>query len=168
MWIAATDNHKRFLQAGVADLVIPIHADATAELPFADDYFDALTSVDSYHYYGNNDAFFEERLKPLLKKDAPVRIAIPGTKQEMNGVIPDALKPFLNDEGFATLHCIEWWAKILKRHLNDFCIREMDCTDEAWRDWLAADNPIAKGDIDMMKADNGRYLNLIAITGKKK
>jgi len=168
LWIAATDNYKRFLQMGVDDLVIPIHADAAVELPFADEYFDALISVDSYHYYGNKDGYFEKYLKPLIKKGAPVAIAIPGTKQEMNGIIPDELKPFLDDEGFATLHCISWWTQVLEKHLDDFSIKEMDCTDTAWSDWLAADNPIAKLDIDMMKADNGKYLNLISITGKRK
>lgn len=168
LWITATDNYKRFLQMGVDDLVVPIHADATVELPFADEYFDALISIDSYHYYGNNDDYFEKHLKPLIKKGAPVAIAIPGTKQEMNGIIPDELKPFLDDGGFATLHCIEWWTQILGKHLDNFMIKEMDCTDAAWSDWLAADNPIAKRDIDMMKAENGKYLNLISITGKRK
>jgi cyclopropane fatty-acyl-phospholipid synthase-like methyltransferase len=99
---------------GVDGLVNSLHADATVELPFADEYFDALISIDSYHYFGNNDDYFEMRLKPLIKKGAPVAIAIPGTKQEMNGIIPDELKPFLDDEGFATLHCIEWRTKFLK------------------------------------------------------
>jgi cyclopropane fatty-acyl-phospholipid synthase-like methyltransferase len=84
LWISATDNYKRFLQMGVGDLVIPIHADAAVELPFADEYFDALISVDSYHYYGNKDGYFEKHLKPLIKKGAPVAIAIPGTKLTMN------------------------------------------------------------------------------------
>lgn len=149
-------------------MVVPIHVDATVELPFADECFDALISIDSYHYFGNNDDYFKKHLKSLIKKGAPVAIAIPGTKQEMSGTIPDALKPFLDDEGFATLHCIEWWTQILEKHLDEFIIKEMDCTDKAWRDWLVADNPIAKRDINMMKAENGKYLNLISITGKRK
>ena len=48
------------------DLVIPIHADAQ-DMPFADGFFDAAVSVDAYHYVGNNDTFFTEKLKPLLK-----------------------------------------------------------------------------------------------------
>lgn len=167
LWISATDNYKRFIQMEVDDLVIPIHAEAR-ELPFANDYFDALISIDSYHYYGNNDIYFEKHLKPLMKKGAPVAIAVPGTKQEMNGIIPDELKPFLDDEGFDTLHSIEWWTQILEKHLDDFLIGEMECADEAWRDWLAADNPFAKQDIDMLKAEDGKYLNLISITGKIK
>jgi cyclopropane fatty-acyl-phospholipid synthase-like methyltransferase len=168
LWISATDNYKRFLQMGVDDLVVPIHADASIELPFAAEYFDALISVDSYHYYGNNDDYFERHLKSLIKKGAPVAIAIPGTKYEMNGIIPDGLAPFLDDEGFATLHCIEWWTQILEKHLDNFSIKEMACSDAAWSDWLAADNPIAKQDINMIKADNGKYLNLIAVTGNVK
>ena len=167
LWISATDNYGRFLDVGVDDLVIPIHADAT-ELPFADDYFDALISIDSYHYYGNNEDYFEKHLKPMIKKGSPIAIAIPGTKKEMNGMTPDELKPFLDDEEFSTLHCKEWWTEVLQKHLDDFCIREMECTDLAWRDWLASDNPIAKQDVEMMKADNGCYLNLVAITGKVK
>lgn len=167
LWITATENYQRFMRMGVDDWVIPIHADAM-ELPFADEYFDAFISIDSYGYYGNNDDYFEKHLKSLLKKGAPIAIAIPGTKQEMNGIKPDELKPFLDDEDFATLHCIEWWTQILEKHIDDFSIKEMECTDRAWSDWLAADNPIAKQDIEMMKADNGKYLNLISITGKRK
>lgn len=168
LWITATENYQRLIQMGVGDLVIPIHADATAELPFAEQYFDALISIDSYHYYGNNDDYFEKQLKPLLKQGAPVAIAIPGTRQEMNGVIPEALQPFLDDDGFATLHCMEWWTQILEKHLDEFSIREMKCTDTAWTDWLVSGHPIANKDIEMMKADDDRYLNLIAITGKTK
>lgn len=168
LWITATENYQRFLQMGVDDLVIPIHADAAEALPFADAYFDALISVDAYHYFGNNDDYFEKLLKPLVKKGAPVAIAIPGTKEELNGIIPEALQPFLDEEGFATLHCKTWWTEILDKHLDDFEIREMDCTDTAWRDWLSADHPMAKQDIEMMKADGGKYLNLISITGKRK
>lgn len=168
LWISANDNYKRFLQMGVEELVIPIHADAAVELPFADEYFDALISIDSYHYYGNREDYFKKHVKSLLKMGAPVAIAIPGTQYEMNGIIPEALRQFLDDEGFDTLHCKEWWTKVLEKHLDNFCIQEMECTDLAWRDWLASDNPIAKQDVEMMKADNGRYLNLIAITGNTK
>ncbi len=168
LWISATENYRRFLQMGVDDLAVPIHADASIELPFAAEYFDALISIDSYHYYGNNKDFFEKHLKPLIKKGAPVAIAIPGTKYEMNGIIPDELAPFLDDKGFATLHCIEWWTQILEKHLDNFLIKEMSCSDAAWSDWLATDNPFAKQDINMIKAENGKYLNLIAITGNVK
>ena len=57
LWISATDNYRRFREAGVEQAVIPIHADAL-DMPFADEFFDAVISVDAYHYVGNNDTFF--------------------------------------------------------------------------------------------------------------
>ena len=54
LWIKPTDNWKRFVEAGCADSIIPIHAEAHA-LPYADGYFDSLLSVDAYHYFGTAD-----------------------------------------------------------------------------------------------------------------
>jgi len=48
LWIAATDNWKRICEAGLEDSVFPIHADAKA-LPYADQFFDAIVALDSYH-----------------------------------------------------------------------------------------------------------------------
>ena len=40
LWIPATENQERIVEAGVADLVTPIHAEAHT-LPFAAGFFDA-------------------------------------------------------------------------------------------------------------------------------
>jgi len=50
LWISATENHKRFDEAGVTELVFPIHAEAHAP-PYAEGFFDAAISIDSYQYY---------------------------------------------------------------------------------------------------------------------
>lgn len=52
LWVSATDNYRRFQEAGVDDMVIPIHGNAL-DMPFANDFFDAVISVDAYHYVGN-------------------------------------------------------------------------------------------------------------------
>src|SRR6476661_2381126 len=44
LWFAATENLTRIRDAGVADGVFPIHADARA-LPFATGFFDAIVSI---------------------------------------------------------------------------------------------------------------------------
>ena len=43
----------------------------------------------------------------------------------------------------------------------------MACFEKAWKDWLSTNNPYAIGDRAMMEADGGRFMNLVAITGKK-
>ena len=52
LWVSATDNYRRFQEAGVDHMVIPIHGDAL-NMPFANEFFDAVVSVDAYHYVGN-------------------------------------------------------------------------------------------------------------------
>ena len=42
----------------------------------------------------------------------------------------------------------------------------MKCFNEAWDSWLTTDNPYAVEDVELLKADGGKYLNLIGIKGK--
>ena len=51
LWIPATENYRRIRDSHLEDRVIPIHGDAM-DMPFAHDYFDAIVSVDAYHYFG--------------------------------------------------------------------------------------------------------------------
>jgi len=164
LWIEAADNYNRIKQMGVDDLVIPIHSDAH-ELPFADDYFDAVVSIDAYQYFGNNDTYYDKNLKPLLKKDTLVAIAVPGMKNELGDHIPDEMKPYWPEEALNEWHSIDWWKEIFDGKFRDFEIKEMRCFDRAWEDWLATENPYAVEDRKMMAADNGRYMNFISITG---
>ena len=96
LWISATDNYRRFREAGVEQAVIPIHADAM-DMPFADEFFDAVISVDAYHYVGNNDTFFPEKIRPLLKQNGIAAIAFPGMKYEVKENIPDEAVLFVGN-----------------------------------------------------------------------
>lgn len=164
LWTGATENYVRFQQAGVSSLTVPIHCDAL-QLPFAEGFFDAVVSVDAYHYFGNNDTYFKEILKPLLKKNALVAIAFPGMKYEVQTKIPEEMKPFWDPEALEMWHSIDWWKPKFAPYLENFAIAEMDCFAKAWSDWLACDNPYAVEDRKMIDTDNGRYMNLIKITG---
>lgn len=164
LWTSATENHARFRQAGVSDRVVPLQLDAL-RLPFAAGFFDAVVSIDAYHYFGGSDSYFPQVLRPLLKQDAPVAIAFPGMKFEVQHAPPAEMRPFWEEAALKTWHSIDWWQPKFAPHLNNFQIAEMDCFDEAWGDWLACDNPYAAEDRQMMAADGGRYMNLIRLTG---
>jgi len=165
LWVSATDNYKRFQMMQVEDLVIPIHADAN-NLPFADEYFDAIISVDAYQYFGNTAEYFDQCLHGLLKKGALVALAFPGMKYEMNGNIPEEMREFWDSESFASWHSASWWEAILSKSLKINQIKEMRCFDLAWKEWLSSDNPHAIEDRAMLSRDNGRYMNLISLTGR--
>lgn len=164
LWTSATENYNRFQQAGVSHLTIPLQLDAL-QLPFAEDFFDVVISIDSYHYFGNNDTYFTQVLKPVLKKDAIVAMAFPGMKYELHQNIPEEMKTLWDDEALEMWHSIEWWIPKFEPYLKDFQIGEMECYDQAWQDWLSCDNPYAVEDRVMIATDNGRYMNLIKLSG---
>ena len=167
LWISASDNYERFEQMGVADMVIPIHADAH-DMPFADGYFDAVVSVDSYHYFGNNDTFFLEKICPLLKPGGIFAAAFPGMKNEISREAPEEMRQYWDDEALTMWHSADWWKPKFENKLQNFRIWELSCFDRAWQDWLGTENPYAVQDRDMISTDNGRFMNLIGITGKLK
>jgi cyclopropane fatty-acyl-phospholipid synthase-like methyltransferase len=165
LWINATDNYKSLQQLHVEDFVIPLHADAH-QLPFADEYFDAVISIDAYQYFGYEDEYYDKYLRPILKKDAWVALSIPGMKYELHKNVPDEMKPFWPDEALKTWHSVNWWKEKFENKLSDLEIKEMTCFDDAWQDWMSTENPYAVEDRKMMAADKGRYMNLISITGR--
>ncbi|WP_312104604.1 methyltransferase domain-containing protein [Lachnoclostridium sp.] len=169
LWISAGENYKRFKEMGLENQIIPIHADAM-QLPFAEDYFDAVISVDAYHYFGSNETYFDKYLSKLLKKDALIAISIPGMKYEIHDCIPEEMEHYWDKEALRTWNSCDWWEKLLLKS-DSFKIKkiqEMACFDEAWQDWLKADNKFALGDKTMIEMDNGRYMNLISIIGTKR
>lgn len=166
LWISATDNFNRFKGLKLDEQITPIHCEAS-QLPFADEYFDVVVSVDSYHYFGNNSTFFEERLKPLVKPNGEVLLAFPSMKENYIGNIPKEMAVFWEEEALQMWQSIDWWRDNFSGKLNDLSINEMSCYNKAWSDWLQTENPYAVGDRDMFNTDNGQYMNLISIKGRK-
>lgn len=162
LWISPTDNYKRFKEFGLDKQVFPIHAEANA-LPFADKYFDAVLSVDSYQYYGNTPHYLP-RLAALVRQGGVIAVAVPGLRDEsVNENVPEELRPFWVDN--MNFHSVEWWSRLWENSgvvdlLEAF---ELDCHAEAWADWLKSDNPYAKNDVAMMAAEGGRYFNTVGL-----
>lgn len=91
LWIAPTDNYARISAAGLADRVLPLRVEAH-ELPFAKGYFDAVVSVDAYHYFGTSDLYFSQYVAPLLAPGGELGIVVPGLANEF-AEVPPHLKP---------------------------------------------------------------------------
>lgn len=115
LWIGATENLRRFEEAGVADRVFPIHAEAHA-LPYADGFFDAAVSVDSYHYYGACEYYFPMIYSKLVKSGGQFGFVNPGYTREFEWGIPEPLKKFegIGDDMF-TFHSNAWWRRMWEK-----------------------------------------------------
>lgn len=166
LWVSATDNYARFRHFGLDDRVYPIHAEAH-DLPYAEKFFDAAFSIDSYHYFGAEEGYLEKHLVPLVKQGGIITVVVPGLQDEIcNESVPEEMKPFWV-EGM-NFHSCDWWRGLWERSgvVDVISVRELPCHAEAWADWLECDNEYAKNDIKMMEAEGGKYFNSVMITAK--
>lgn len=164
LWVEPKENYIFFKEQKLDNRIIPLNCSAE-NVPFAEEYFDMVVSVDSYHYFGLEKDFFKYNIKPLLKENGEIYIAVPGIKKDYE-IVPKDLEHHINEEDFKLFKSINYWENLLAKDLKEIKIKEMQCYDEAWQSWLSSDNPYAVEDIELLKADNGKYLNLISINGK--
>ena len=167
LWISPTENYERFKSIGIDGKSIPISVDATKELPFANRYFDILFSVDSYHYFGDNPQMLTS-LIPFVKKGGHIAIAIPGIKYEFGENVPDEMKPFGNGEVARTIHSLGWWKELWNKEsgIEIIDIREMFCCKKSWEEWHTSNWEGIEEDIEMKKAENGKYYNFIQLIAR--
>lgn len=146
LWVSAQENGKRFAQWGIAEQVKPICEDAN-NLHFGKKQFNALVSIDSYHYFAGHEGFFQEKILPFMKDSGVVLIGIPGLKEEYTGRAEELLTDWLGDNAFMFKSPAHWKELIGSHGRIEFVKTwEMDCFKKAWSDWLAANNEYACGD----------------------
>ena len=148
LWCAAADNLARVREAGLEDRVIPIHGDAM-EMPFAEDWFDTVISVDAYHYFGCGKGVFSQKVLPFVKRGGNVMIAVPGLKKEPEGEIRTLFEAWAEGEDALTFKTAGWWQKLLTEECKDLCditVTEAECCDLAWREWFDTGHEFALRD----------------------
>lgn len=146
LWISAEENGKRFVQWGVSEQIVPICEDAN-HLPFEKEQFNALVSIDSYHYFAGFDGFFQEKILPFLRDRGVVLIGIPGLKDDYASRAEELLSDWLGADTYMFKSPARW-KEIIGRHDRIEAVKtwEMDCFGEAWSEWLATDNEFARND----------------------
>ena len=167
LWISPTENYERFKALGIDDKAVPILADATKGLPFADEYFDLLFSVGAYHHFGDTEDMLPS-LIPFVKKGGYIALAIPGIKYEFGENVPPEMQPFWNSEVARKIHSLAWWKELWQKAdgIEIVDIREMLCCDQSWDEWHTATWEGIEEDIKMREAEGGKYYNLIQLIAK--
>lgn len=146
LWISAEDNARRFDEWGVGGQVTPVHEDAN-NFSFPAKRFDALVSVDSYHYFAGEQGFFRDKMLPFLADGATVLIGIPGMKDEFTGRSEELMTEWLGDEAYM-FKSPSHWKEIIgaDERIESVETWEMDCFDAAWEEWFATGHEFAIGD----------------------
>ena len=103
LWIPASYNWERVCEAGLEDQVFPIHAEAHS-LPFPDEFFDAIVSMDAYHYFGTDDLYLGSHLARLVRQEGQMGIVVPGLVREWSSADPpEHLQPYWHWD-FSSFH----------------------------------------------------------------
>ena len=169
LWISASENWQRFRKEGLTrEQIVPIHEDAH-QLPFADEFFDAVVSIDSYHYFGLDKAYLGKHLLPLVKPGGYLLLVVPGFHRDMHEDIPKELLLTWSAEDLDTIHDADYWRDVISatEGVEILAIEEMESNENCWEDWLATDNEYAVMDRVPMNAGAGKYMNFVAIALKK-
>lgn len=146
LWVSAEDNEKRFAGWGIGGQVTAVCEDAN-DLHFSEKQFNALISVDSYHYFAGQTGFFQDKLLPFMKDEGAVLIGIPGLKNEYAGRVEELLSDWFGEDAYM-FKSPRLWEEIIGSHERIESVEtwEMDCFDKAWNDWLASGHEFARGD----------------------
>ncbi|HBC94530.1 MAG TPA: SAM-dependent methyltransferase [Pelotomaculum sp.] len=170
LWISPSENKKRFNEMGLTShQIIPIKAEAH-DLPFAEEFFDTVVSIDSYHYFGLDKNYLGQHLLPLVKHGGHILIVVPGLKRDIHHNIPQEMLLSWSAEDIQTLHDAACWSQIIESTpgAEILLTEELTGFDECWNDWLACDNEYALNDRKAMKAGAGKYMNLLAMVLRRR
>lgn len=178
LWIGAEENQRRIDDAGVADLVTPVHAEAHA-LPFDKGSFDAVISIDAYQYFGTDDLYIGT-VTDLLRPEGRLGCVMPALRPELSAeatpAIPVTLAPFWVWD-FCSFHGPEWWRFHWEKS-GKVRVDHADLIEDGWRDWLQFNDaiaPVVEGwwiqevatTHDMLVADQGNHVGFTRIAATK-
>ena len=170
LWVSASENWHRIQAADVAAQVFPIHAEAHA-LPFADGFFDALVSLDAYHYFGTDDLYLSYVAK-FVKAGGTIGIVVPGLQHEFTDGLPEHLAPYWTGE-YWSFHSPAWWRRHWE-HSGAVAVTHADSVPDGWQHWLRwLEVCRAHGypnDLDgeaMLRVDRGRNLGFTRLVARR-
>lgn len=176
-WIAAAANERRFARDGVGDRVCAVSADARS-LPFEEGSFDAVISIDAYHYFGTDDLYIGE-IARFLRPGGTLAIASPGSTVEPRevGGLPENLRALAGPEALS-FHTHDWW----RFHWDEsrhVAVTSARSQPTGWSDWLvwcevcadhARSETVRDGSrscIVPLRADGGRYVTFVLVAAER-
>ena len=173
LWVKAAENWQRVQEAKMDKQVFPIHAEAHA-LPYAEGFFDALVSLDAYHYFGTDDLYIGQ-FAPLVRPGGQIGIVVPGLVQEFDHGVPEHLQPFWEEEwDFCSFHSPAWWRDHWQKS-GKVEVLSADMLADGWKHWLLWEQLfIDEGrrenhqEREMLLLDGGRNLGFTRMVARRK
>ncbi|ASU83916.1 SAM-dependent methyltransferase [Nocardiopsis gilva YIM 90087] len=171
LWVDPGDNWRRVREAGVADRVLPLRAEAR-DLPFAEGYFDAVVSIDAYHYFGTDDLYLDYLLR-FIAPGGRLGIVSPGLARPVDGTVPERIRPYWQ-AAYRSFHSAQWWRATFESS-QAVRVERADTLVDGWKYWLAWNEactpPEDAADIvaqesAMLRADAGETLGFVRVIAR--
>lgn len=168
LWISETENAERFANWEMEGKIIPFCIDASST-DFEKERYDAVMSIDAYHYFAGKEGFFVNRILPAIKKGGLALIAVPGIKEDYEGKQEKTIQEWIGEEVYM-FHSCSWWRNVIGTHPDIEFVNtwEMECFEEAWQDWIESGHEKAEGDEKFYDSIIKKYSCLVGIVVKKK
>ena len=172
LWIPPTENLHRIKDEELDKQVYPIHAEAH-ELPFADGFFDAIVSMDSYHYFGT-DVHYLEYITRFLEPGGQLGIVSPASRTPLP--LPNSYP-----EWVFFFNSIGWW-----RHHWDrspaITVHVAEELPQGWRHWMQWQRMLLECGLELphhnsqedmpsfialLEEDKGEHIGFVKLVGQK-
>ncbi len=168
LWIDPTENYRHFKEAGLEDRILPIRAEAR-QLPYAEESFDAIISIDSYEYYGT-DALYLDYISKFLKPGGQIGIVVPGLTREFDDRgAPDYFLQNM-DWSLYAYHTPEWWAR-LWRFSKCIDVEISDSMPDGFQIWSHWEDVLKEFGFhnpdQMLECDRGDFVTFTRTVGRK-
>ena len=173
LWINPSANRPRIEEAGVSDRVFPVEAEAHA-LPFAHGYFDALVSIDAYHYFGT-DVRYLSYAAQFVRPGGQMGIVVPGNSVDPDDLPPELLETAPFGADYFTFRSAQWWARHWSR-TSGVAVTHAEMLPGGRDLWLqhAKANEAWDGvpipetvDGQLLLSDHGQHLGFARVTARR-
>jgi cyclopropane fatty-acyl-phospholipid synthase-like methyltransferase len=138
LWTSEAELRSVVATAGSADRVQVRQADARG-LPFADDEFDAIVSIDAFEYFGTDVRLLPGLLR-VLRSGGRIAISTPALRVDPYQSPPPAAVTALVGWEAAAWHAPEWWQRHweLTGLVTDVTARMQPGSRDNWIRWARA------------------------------
>jgi len=176
LWITPDHNWRRVKEAGVQDAVFPLRVEAHA-LPFAKGFFDAVVSVDAYHYFGTDELYLGY-LSGFVRPGGRLGMVVPGLMREIEEVPDHLLTPQANGKVFWEDECwsfktAEWWGNLWGRCGRVKNVQTAILSD-GWRHWCDFERVLEEtgrnlfpSDWQALESDGGRTIGFVRAVAER-
>ena len=172
LWVPAREAQEVFEAADVADRVMAVNADVR-DLPFSDEEFDAIVSIDAFEYFGT-DVHLLPGLVRVLKPGGPIGMSTPALRADpYEDAVPAYVWEVVGHEA-AAWHNPRWWQRHweLSGLLEGVHARWQEGGRRDWLLWQRA-NRDHKGEhpdvvLGMLERDHDELIGFTLMSARKR